>query len=219
MAQIFVSHSGKDEALKNFFMTAFATSNVKAIYEEIERLITGQNINSSKIDNDIRASNAVFVVLGENVEKLAHTRGWVNWESGVACGAAKNKDIWVFENIHYINSRTVITPALTHYVVFDTTDPYLVYLKTIIESYDDSNVPKALMAGGGVGALLTSTPHGAFWGAVASLFLSDSSRNRPKGIETSCDNCSENYTIHIPSFMTLFKCPCCNAILITPRPK
>jgi hypothetical protein len=216
MAQIFISHSRRDKEIINFFASAFATSHVKAIYEEIEKLVTGQNINAAKIDSDIKASNAVFVVIGENVERLSNTRSWVNWESGVACGAAKNKDVWVFEYLHHVNNRTVITPALTHYVVFDIDDPYLIYLKSIIESYDDSHMPTALVAGGGAGALLASTPQGALLGAIAGLFLSDPSRNRPKGIKTSCANCSESYTIHLPNFMDLFKCPCCNTVLITP---
>lgn len=217
MAQIFVSHSRHDSDLKAFFADAFATSYVKAIYEEIEKLVTGQNVSAAKIENDIRASNAVFVVLGENVENLAHTRSWVNWESGVACGAAKNKDIWVFEHIRHVNNRTVITPALTHYFVFDTNDSCFMYLRNIIESYDDSHVPKALAAGGGVGALLSATPQGAFWGALAGLLLSDQSGKRPQGIRTSCSQCLEGYTIYIPQFMDRFKCPCCNTVLITPH--
>ena len=82
MAQIFVSHSQRDEDLKNFFSNAFAPTNVRAIYEEFEKIIRG-GVTSEQIARDIENSRAVFVILSQNVQNIPHTRDWVVWEAGV----------------------------------------------------------------------------------------------------------------------------------------
>jgi hypothetical protein len=41
MAQIFVSHSGKDLELVSFLSKAFSSTNVKAIFEEFDAIFTG----------------------------------------------------------------------------------------------------------------------------------------------------------------------------------
>jgi thiamine biosynthesis protein ThiC len=76
MAQIFISHSAKDTSLKNFINQAFATTKVEAKYEEIEAILDGRR-TAQQIAADIGRSNAVFILLGENVEKLRHTQQWV----------------------------------------------------------------------------------------------------------------------------------------------
>src|ERR1700730_2900727 len=114
MAQIF-SHSAKDTSLKNFINQAFATTKVEAKYEEIEAILDGRR-TAAQIAADIAGSNAVFVLLGKNVERLKHTQNWVTWESGV--GAAANKDIWVFEAFEDHAKLSVIIPHLHHHVCF-----------------------------------------------------------------------------------------------------
>lgn len=94
MAQIFISHSAKDKKVVEFINRAFASTKVEAKYEEIEAILDGRR-TAPQIAADIGRSNAVFIVLGENVEKLRHTERWVLWESGVA--GANNKEIWVLE--------------------------------------------------------------------------------------------------------------------------
>src|SRR2546421_1984111 len=92
MAQIFISHSARDENLRNYFNRAFATSNVNAIYEEIEQLMN-ETITTDKVKQDIAQSSAVFVLLSQTVESLSHTRDWVGFEVGYAkgIGGAKKK--------------------------------------------------------------------------------------------------------------------------------
>ena len=77
MAQIFISHSKQDKDIIHFFLEAFAGTKVKPHLEELEKeLPTG--VNAKKIQGDIQDSNAIFVLLSENVENLKHTRDWVN---------------------------------------------------------------------------------------------------------------------------------------------
>src|SRR2546422_2947788 len=117
MAQIFVSHSAKDKELVSFLSKAFASTQVKAVFAEFEAILKGP-ANAQRIAQDIRISNAVFVLLGRNVQELKHTRDWVGWESGFAAAAAMetNKDIWVLEAIAETDGLSVVIPHLRHYV-------------------------------------------------------------------------------------------------------
>lgn len=210
MAEIFVSHSGKDKDLRDFFSNAFAGTKVRAIFEEFEKIIRG-NVSTAHIASDIENSKAVFVILSQNVQGIPHTRDWVVWETGVA----KNKDIWIFEPFTQFGQISVVTPFLRHYVIFDTIDPWLVYIRRIIESYDDSHVLPTLLLTGGLGALLAEHDKtgGAALGALAGLVLSDKSKERATGIGVTCYKCSSLYNIHIPQGTNQFRCPVCNSFL------
>lgn len=83
MAQIFISHSQRDEDLRNFFSNAFAGTKVKAIFEEFEKILRGR-VTSEHVAKDIEDSKAIFVVLSQKVQDIPHTRDWVIWETGVA---------------------------------------------------------------------------------------------------------------------------------------
>lgn len=207
MAQIFVSHSGRDRALVSFFSKAFASTKVKAIFEEFEKILKGK-ITSSKITKDIENSNAVFVILSQNVQSIPHTRDWVVWETGVA----KNRDIWIFEPYSHLGKISVITPYLKHYVIFEPNDSYLGYIKRIIESYDDSHILPTLLVTTGVGALL-GKGEGAALGALTGLVISDKSKERPLGKSIKCLSCHSSYNIHIPQGLSIIRCPVCNKLL------
>jgi hypothetical protein len=213
MAQIFISHSAKDEVLKNFFNKGFATSSVNAKYEEIEQLLKG-TVTTETIKYDITLSSAVFVLLSKNVETLTHTRDWVSFELGFASGVSGgNKDIWVFENISDIGQITMAIPAFDHYVVYDTSDVALVYVKSIIESYNDMRVLKNMAAGSGGGAILAEDKiGGALVGGFIGLIYSHLSTGRPEGIEIICPNpkCLLKYRIHLPQSMRQYRCAKCN---------
>lgn len=204
MAQIFVSHSGKDKQLVDFFSNAFSLTKVKAILEKFEKILTGK-ITSQKISTDIERSNAVFVLLSKNVQKIPHTRDWVVWETGVA----KNKDIWIFEPYKQIGKISIITPIVKHHVIFNTDEFHLAYIRKIIESYDNSHVLPTILMSSGVGAILGKS-EGAAVGAMTGLMLSNKTKDRPIGVEVNCANCFSTYQIHIPDGMTKLRCPVCN---------
>jgi len=113
MSQIFISHSRADQDGIDFINKAFASTKVEAKYEEIEAILHGQR-SAADISRDIIQSNALFVLLGREIEELKHTRDWVAWESGVAAGAAfqANKDIWVFEPLEESPRLSVAIPHL-----------------------------------------------------------------------------------------------------------
>lgn len=207
MAQIFVSHSKRDKDLVDFFSNAFAGTKVKAIFEEFETILTGE-ITPYKVKQDIEYSNAVFVVLSQNVHDIPHTRDWVVWETGVA----KNKDIWVFEPYSQYGSISVVTPYLRHYVIFCEAEDWLGYIRRIIESYDDSHVLPTLLLTTGIGALL-GKGEGAAVGALTGFAISDKSKVRPAGIVIRCFSCSSSYNVHVPQGTNIFRCPVCNNFL------
>jgi hypothetical protein len=219
MAQIFISHSAKDKEYKDWFNQAFATSTVNAKYEEIEALNKGM-ITTETIKQDIRASSAVFVLLSQNVETLSHTRDWIGFEVGFASGVdGGNKDIWVFENSNDLGRITMALPSFDHYVVYDTVDEALPYIKRIVESYDDSRVLGNMAKAGGGGALFATNPvAGAISGAFLGLLYSALSTDRPTGIEVICSNprCLLKYRIHLPEFLMQFRCAKCNSWWIKP---
>jgi len=210
MSQIFISHSQKDQALKDFIANAFAITKVKAIFEEYEKIING-TVTADKIAEDIGNSQAVFVLLSDNIQNIPHTRDWVVWETGIA----KNKDIWVFEPFLQSGLISVVTPYLKHYVLYNTNDSWLNYIRKIIESYDDSHVLPTILAAGSVGAILAekNKAEAAFLGALAGVFLSDKSGDRPSGNPIMCTNCSSSYSIHLPTSVGTFRCPICNSAL------
>ncbi len=215
MAQIFVSHSQRDKDIIHFFLEAFAGTKVKPLLEELEKE-PPTGAMAEKIDPDIQSSNAVFVLLSENVENLQHTRDWVNWE----CGTAKNKDIWVFEPFESLGNIRVVVPRLNHYVLFERTDDWRKYLRSIIESYDDSHVIPTLAAATGGGALLNEKDRegGAAIGfAVGLVGLLLHSASKPSfGIDMKCWKCSSNYKVHRYGN---FRCVVCNADSVLYQPQ
>jgi hypothetical protein len=218
MAQIFVSHSARDVDFRNLFANAFAGTKVKGVFEEFERILAGK-VTREQIARDIEGSNAVFVILSENVEKIKHTRDWVVAETG----AAKNKDIWVFEPYSQYGKISVVIPYLRHYGIFAVNDAWLGYLRRIIESYDDSHVLPTVLVTGGAGAIIgyalaeKDKGSGVFWGgvlgALAGLAVSDKSKQRPFGVTIRCDHCTSVYSVHISEIMKAIRCPICNKSL------
>jgi hypothetical protein len=215
MAQIFISHSQQDKDIIHFFLEAFAGTKVKPHLEELEKE-PPTGVTAEKIEQDIQISNAVFVLLNENVENLKHTRDWVSWE----CGTAKNKDIWVFEPFESLGKIRVVIPRFNHYALFERNDEWRNYLRSIIESYDDSHVVPTLSASTATGALLNEKDRvvGAAAGfAVGLVGLLLHSMSKPSfGIDVRCWKCSSNYRVHRYGN---FRCAVCNADSVLYQPQ
>lgn len=210
MAQIFVSHSQKDKELRSFFLEAFAGTMVKPHFEELENQ-PPSGVTAEKIQRDIQASNAVFVLLSENVETLKHTRDWVNWE----CGTAGNKPIWVFEPLASLGKISVVVPRFNHYALFDTGEEWRGYLRGLIEQYDDSHVIPTLSATTGAGALLSDNDKGTgaavgFALGLGLLALRDIAKPS-SGIAVRCWKCPSTYNVHRYGE---FRCAACNGMSI-----
>jgi len=215
MAQIFISHSKKDKEIIHFFLEAFAGTNVKPHLEEFEKELPS-GVDAQKIQLDIQDSNAVFVLLSENVENIKHTRDWVNWE----CGTAINKDIWIFEPLNSLGQISVVIPRFNHYSLFTLSEDWRKYLRNVIETYDDSHVFETIAIPAAGGALLNEKDRMA--GAVAgvglglfTLVLQNLSKS-PLGLSVRCGNCNSNYRIHQYGN---FRCAICNTKLVLPQPE
>src|SRR2546428_9209946 len=112
MAQIFISHSQRDERIKDLFLRAFRGSGVNDIYREYEDA-PPTGVTAEIIERDIELSAAVFVLLSETVASLPHTMSWILFECGVA--AAKQKPIWVFEPYDSFGKITTTIPRFNQY--------------------------------------------------------------------------------------------------------
>ena len=213
MAQIFISHSQADRDIKEFFERAFAITKVKAVFVEYESYEPPAGLYIQKQIND---SSVIFLLLGSNVERLAHTKIWIGTETGLAQQA--QKEIWVFEPFQ--QPCNVPVPFVTHYLPYLQTDQALQYIKSIVNSYDDSSSLEALVRGGALGALdgsaLAEDPKkkdgavlGAIVGALFESWRSDPSHSRPMGTPITCGhpNCGTTYRLH--GMPLSFQCPVC----------
>jgi hypothetical protein len=206
LAQIFVSHSAKDTKPKQFLNQAFATTKVEAKYEEIEAIVSGKR-NAVQIRADIGASRAIMVVLGPSANELKHTRDWVLWESGTASGIGK--DIWVLEAFEDSPKLSMIIPHLRHYVAFDYTDQWLVYLRSIIASYDDSQAIQTLAASAGLGAMVGEGVGALIGSGIGLLLVAATQPKAPMGFSMTCPQCQSFFNAHIST--AAMRCPVCNS--------
>jgi len=208
MSQIFISHSAKDTKPLEFLNRAFATTNVQAKHEEIEAIVSGTR-SALQIRTDINASRAIMVVLGPHAQALKHTRDWIVWESGNASGLGK--DIWVLEAFEDSCNLSIVIPHLRHYVSFDYTDPWLIYLRNIVASYDDSQAIKTLAVTTGLGALIGEGPGALIGGGIGLLLAANSQPKAPTGFPLTCPKCQSIYNIHIST--AAMRCPVCNTAI------
>ena len=224
MTQIFVSHSSKDKEVRDFFGTIFGSTNVRAVFKEVEGFKT--NFQSEEIKNDIRKSSAFFILLGENAQSLKYTRDWIIWESGIA--KSFGKEIWLFEPLNSYGKIDIIIPELNHYVVYGDSNDFTRYIRNIINSYDESKILPSAMVGGAVGFLggliletiISKENNMTGWGgAVGSLIggsvgllYGDKSHTKPIGITIQCVKCLNSYQIHMR--IPVIRCPICNAKLM-----
>lgn len=211
MAQIFVSHSAKDAELVGLLSRAFAATKVRGVFEEFDAIRKGP-ANASRIIQDIRQSNAIFTLLGRNVESLPHTRDWVNFEGGAAAGASPQpvKDHWVIESLQDLGVISVVVPRLQHYICLDPrAEVWQGYLTQIISSYDDSHVlPTAATCGLTVAAATENIVAGFVGGMAALMLAAMATQSRPAGVSIRCLQCTSVYNVHLAS--QRMRCPVCN---------
>ena len=218
MAKIFISHSGKDTGLVDFFRRVFSGTGVTPIFEEFIAQFVGK-VTSRKVELDIQLSNAVFVVLSKNAEQIPHTRDWIVWEAGTS----KNKDIWVFEDSSSPEHVSIAVPRLTHYVYCTLGEPTLPYVRSIVESYNDQNILTATLLGAGIGASMAKRKSdrypAAVLGSLAGLVIGATvgTKERPLGIQVRCSGCFSVYSVHLAEGLNSFRCPSCNRFLRFPE--
>lgn len=129
MYQIFVSHSKYDQDILASFDRVFARTGVISKCMEFEEMSSPE---WQEIQNAVHNSEAVFLLLGQNVTRSIFTQNWIAFEVGLAC--AYNKRVWVFEQ-PFSNIPFPI-PYLTDYMIYDLQDiSHFNYVRGIIEAY------------------------------------------------------------------------------------
>jgi len=213
VAQVFISHSQRDEGIKNLFLRAFRGSGVNDVYREYENA-PPTGVTAELIQQDIERSSAVFVLLSETVESLPFTRDWILFECGVA--AAKQKPVWVFEPHSSFGRITITIPRFDHYVRFNNNDAWRLYLHSLIAPYNDAPMIGRI-AVTILGAMAFGVP-GAVVSLIGSLALFEIPE-RPAGYLTSCPSCRRAFAAHLPNEREPFRCPNCrfNALYLRPE--
>ena len=182
ITQIFVSHSQYDKDIRASFATVFACAGVKSVYMEFERSIPAAAWR--RIREQLNASEAVFLLLGQNIKNSIYTQNWIAFEVGLAC--AYGKDVWVFEQDGAFIEFPI--PYLTDYMLYNLEDrSHFDYVRGILEGY--RNPIRVLPLG------------------VDERVK----RNMPRGIGVQCahKNCGSYYFLHNNLLSWTFRCPSC----------
>ena len=180
--QIFVSHSQYDKDIRMPFSEIFAIAGVMPKYMEFEKIFPPA---WAEIKEQIKISEAVFLLLGPNIRRTCFTENWVAFEVGLSC--AFGKDVWVFEQISS-NSDFPI-PYLTDYMLYNLEiQNHFDYIRSIMEAYKRP---------------------------LALLPLGDARTKRkiPEGITINCthENCFSIFQLHTD--VSNFHCPICRQYL------
>lgn len=180
--QIFVSHSQYDRDIRMRFSEIFAIAGVMCKYMEFEKIYPPA---WTEIKEQIKISEAVFLLLGPNIRRTSFTENWVAFEVGLSC--AFGKDVWVFEPMDSHIDFPI--PYLTDYMLYNLEiQDHFDYIRSITEGYKRP---------------LTILPLGD----------ARTKRNIPKGIITNCthENCLSKFQLHtdVPNLY----CPICRQFI------
>jgi hypothetical protein len=181
--QIFVSHSQYDKDIRKDFSEIFATAGIKAKYMEFEKLMPPA---WKEIKQQLKQSEAVFLLLGPNIRRSSYTENWVAFEVGLAC--AFDKEVWVFEPIN--SNINFPVPYVTDYVLYNLeVEGNFDYIRGCMEVYKP---------------VVPFVPLGA-----------DKRTRRcvPNGILTNCTNSNCKMEFHLHTDVQMLYCPSCRQVI------
>ena len=181
--QIFVSHSQHDKEMVASFDRVFARTGVKSVCMEFEKMSLPEWL---EIKTALRESEAVFLLLGQNVKRSIYTQNWIAFEVGLSC--AFNKRVWVFE--HVASTVDFPIPYVTDYMLYDNLDNprCFNYIRQIIDGHGQNKY-----------IIREGTP-------IVEI---------PKGKSVECPHCHSKFALHYTptSILHLVKttviCPLC----------
>lgn len=215
MAQIFLSHSQRDEGLKNLFLRAYPGTNVHLVLKEYDAITPPGTLShrisrnmANEIENDILMSAAVFVVLSETVQALPATSHWLVYEAALA--KAKQKPVWVFEPFDSYKRIAVEIPHFNHLVRLPFNESGRQFVQRVIGSYNDTPV-FAASAGAIAAAVLTQSWLGLIARGIVGHALSKKV-DAPVGVPFTCDKCFVSYQVHLPGGKGEWRCAGCNKL-------
>jgi hypothetical protein len=127
--QIFVSHSRYDKDIRKDFSEIFAVAGIMPKYMEFEKIFPPA---WKKIKEQIKISEAVFLLLGPNIRNSYFTENWVAFEVGLAC--AFGKEVWVFEPLELKTDFPI--PYVTDYMLYNLQESQCFdYIRGVMEAY------------------------------------------------------------------------------------
>ena len=144
--KVFISHSRHDPNL-SFFKEIFAILPTESKWMELENIEPPPSLS---IRREINESDAVFVLLSEELVDLQHTSNWVSFEVGLAAnhnlsedasGNNKEKqrlDVWVFEPLD--KDIAFAVPYLTHYMRYYLAQETTTWLRDRLRDRTPQNV-------------------------------------------------------------------------------
>jgi len=147
--KVFISHSKHDPNL-SLFKEIFAMLPTESKWMELENVEPPPALS---IRREINESDAVFVLLSENLVDLQHTSNWVSFEVGLAsnrtppehaamsASGRSGLDIWVFEPLE----KTVRFPVpyLTHYMRYPLDQGAVKWLRDVLRDSDPRHLGMA----------------------------------------------------------------------------
>lgn len=181
--QIFVSHSQYDKEIRKDFSEIFATAGMRAKYMEFEKIFPPA---WEKIKEQLKSSEAVFLLLGPNIQRTCFTENWVAFEVGLAC--AFSKEVWVFEPMN-MNVDFPI-PYVTDYMPYNLEiQEHFDYIRGSMEAYKS---PVPIFPIGREGR---------------------DKRYIPKGVLTDCPHANCQLKFHLHTDVPSLYCPSCRQFI------
>ena len=201
MDTVFVTHSRHDAPILEHIRELVQSAGVSPILYQYN--VNGLTPAWSEIRDSIKNSQAVFIVLSNNLSSSSHTQNWVGLEVGIACSFGKR--VYVFEELHRVTSFPI--PYLTDYVPYDLQDPQLrTLISSVARGYNFQPQRSAILGLGGLGALLFGPP-----GLVGGAILGALSKQpqHPPYIHLVCYHldCKTRFNSYV--WLEQMECPAC----------
>lgn len=183
---IFISHSGKDQAMLAGVIEAFDFYNTAAPKRRPYTVMSQDRLKQSiepywlQIKKEIERSDAIIFVISEGVTEREYTQNWAACEIGMAAGCNPPKPVIAVQ----ASSIRIPMPYLTHYYSYSNTLP-------------PANVKEKDRWRGQFNVIL--------YGLINNVNFD------PEQPMIHCPLCNAEYYYHGPELIV--KCPCCPCII------
>lgn len=203
MANIFISHSKRDNAAVEAFCNVFARTRHRAFLAEFEAYAVPP---WAQIRNWVQQSSALFVLLSPYLQTTPYTQNWVSYEVGLAC--ALNKPVWVYE--HWNEPVAFPVPYLTDYVIYNpASQEDLNAIRQLVGVYDLGPT----LAVAALGALLGAVLSGGLGAGVGAILGGAVGQRKPPGTAVRCPNTLCGIRFRIYNRVEDLRCPACRGVM------
>lgn len=205
MDTVFITHSRHDAPILSHIHQLVQEADVTPIFYryDINLAMTAWE----EILRAIRNSQALFVMLSNNLSSSAHTQNWVGMEVGIAC--ALGKPVWVFEELHRQVSFPI--PYLTDYIPYDLSNPHLrILISSAARAYNMQPQRAGMVGLGALGALLFG-PVGLIGGAILGALVARP--QQPPYVNLLCYHLDCKLRFRSYVWLDEMECPACRRTL------